>query len=163
MATPLNKRPHVQVILDERDLTYGCKKGERVIAGGHRGKGCPGIVLSGLTVPGRWQRAFSVPRGECNLHVECCNQEQTTRLYKLLCFLVFAVKTFPLWVTHSLLPAVRSMYCGPVLESLKRKRWDFCPQELIRETHEKLVVLNHSLGHSTSLRIWWMLWPWPPE
>lgn len=92
MATPLNKRPHVQVILDERDLTYGCKKGERVIAGGHRGKGCPGIVLSGLTVPGRWQRAFSVPRGECNLHVECCNQEQTTRLYKLFCFLVFACK-----------------------------------------------------------------------
>lgn len=43
MATPLNERPHVQVILDERELTYGCKKGERVIAGRHRGKGCPGI------------------------------------------------------------------------------------------------------------------------
>lgn len=29
MATLLNERPHVRVILDERELTYGCKKGER--------------------------------------------------------------------------------------------------------------------------------------
>ena len=143
MATPLNKRPRVQVILVERELTYGCKEGERAIAGRHRGKGCPGRILSGLTVPGRWQRAFSVPRGECNLRVECCNQEQTARLYKLnhSVFLSLPVKTLPLWVTHSLLPTVMNVYCGPVLESLKWKIWDSCPQELIRETHEKLFLI----------------------
>ena len=104
MATPLNKRPRVQVILDERELTYGCKEGERAIAGRHRGKGCPGRILSGLTVPGRWQRAFSVPRGECNLRVECCNQE-----IKSFCFLVFACKNITS-VGHSQ-PSANSYEC----------------------------------------------------
>lgn len=85
------------------------------------------------------------------LNVVIKNKQLDSTNYSV--FLSLPVKTLPLWVTHSLLPTVMSMYCGPVLESVKWKRWDSCPQELIRETHEKLVVLNHSLGHSTSLRI----------
>lgn len=61
-----------------RELAYCCKKGESAIAGRHVVKVGPGIILSGLTVPGKCQGAISVPKGECNLHVEHCNQEQTT-------------------------------------------------------------------------------------
>ena len=61
-----------------REFAYCCKKGERAIAGRHIVKVGPGIILSGLTVPGKWQGAISVPNDECNLHFECCNQEQTT-------------------------------------------------------------------------------------
>ena len=95
-----------------------------MIAGRHIGKGCPGIILPGLTVPGKWQRAISVPRGECNLHAERYNQKQTTQLYKLNhpVFFSLPVKMLPLWVTNSLLPAVISVYHGPVLESLRWKK-----------------------------------------
>lgn len=41
-------------------------------------KGYSGKSLSGLNIPGKWHDAISVPRGESNLHVESCNQEQIT-------------------------------------------------------------------------------------
>lgn len=69
MATLLNERSRVPVAQDMRELTYGCTKGEGIIAGRHIVKGCPGIILSGLTIPGKWQRVISAPRGECDLNV----------------------------------------------------------------------------------------------
>lgn len=52
-----------------------CKKREKVIGGRHIDKACLRNILSGLNISGKWHGTVSVPRGECNLHVECCNQE----------------------------------------------------------------------------------------
>lgn len=55
-----------------------CVKEERAIAGRYIVKHCPGIFPSALTFLQKCQGAISVPNDECNLHFECCNQEQTT-------------------------------------------------------------------------------------
>lgn len=77
MVTQLNERPHFPVILHKREFMYRCKKGEGAIAGRHIVKGCPGIIVW-INSQEKWQGATSVLRGEYNLHVERCNQEQTT-------------------------------------------------------------------------------------
>lgn len=60
------------------EFTDHCKIGEEVTGGRHKDKGYSGKSLSGLNIPGKWHDAISVPRGESNLHVESCNQEQIT-------------------------------------------------------------------------------------
>lgn len=71
------KKIHLPGILDKREFTC-LFKGQREISGRHIGKCWPGIILSGSTVSRKWQGTTYVPRCECDLPVECCNQEQTT-------------------------------------------------------------------------------------
>lgn len=60
------------------EFIYCSKKEERAIPGRYIDNGCPGIILSELSVPGKWQGAISISKDKCNLHVEYCNQEQMT-------------------------------------------------------------------------------------